>query len=116
MTIFSRYRLLALMKPLAPSIEPSHTIRVRPFDTTYPEEICNIADISEGGIYFRTSLGHYYQGMNVSLTRDFQLRQVAKIDRVERLRHGRSGIAIRILGSSRNNRSLGDSFSASATS
>jgi len=52
---------------------------------------------------FETSFGHYYEGMNVSLARNFQPagpthhKETAKIVRTERLRDGKWGVAIRIL-------------------
>ena len=87
----------------ASQIELLNTVRVRPFDTKYSEDVCNTADVSDNGLYFETSLGHYYEGMNVSLARDLQSddpmnrEEVAKIVRTERLSDSRWGVAIRIL-------------------
>ncbi len=78
-------------------------VRVRPFDTKYSADVCHTSDISENGLYFETSLGHYYEGMNVLLARDFQPagsshdEETAKIVRTQRLSDGRWGVAIRIL-------------------
>ena len=57
---------------IASQMEVLQTVRVRPFDTRYSEDVCNTGDISESGLYFETSFGHYYEGMNVSLARNFQ--------------------------------------------
>ncbi len=90
-------------REIAPRVEPSQTVRVRPFDTRYSEDVCITADISESGLSFETSFGHYYEGMNVSLARNFQAadpmrhEETAKIVRAERLSDGRWGVAIRIL-------------------
>lgn len=83
--------------------EHPQTLRVRPFDTRYSVDVCSTADISESGLYFETSLGHYCEGMNVSLARNFQAadpthrEEIAKIVCMNRLSDGRWGVAIRIL-------------------
>ncbi len=83
--------------------EPSQTVRVRPFDTRYSVDVCNTKEILEGGLYFETPLGHYYEGMNVSLARSFQLadlthrEEIAKIVSLNKLSDGRWGVGIRIL-------------------
>lgn len=88
---------------IATQTEVLHTVRVRPFDTRYSVDVCETADISESGLYFETSLEHYYEGMNVSLARNFQLagethqEETAKIVRTERLSDRRWGVAIRVL-------------------
>ena len=90
-------------RQIAPQIQLLQTVRVRPFDTRYSAAVCNTADISDNGLYFETSLGHYYEGMNVCLARDFKPagathhEETAKIVRTERLSDGKWGVAIRIL-------------------
>jgi hypothetical protein len=90
-------------RQIASQIQFLQTVRVRPFDTRYSADVCNTADISESGLYFETSLGHYYEGMNVLLARNFQPagstqdEETAKIVRTERLSDGKWGVAIRIL-------------------
>jgi hypothetical protein len=90
-------------RQIASQIELLQTVRVRPFDTRYSEDVCNTADISDSGLYFETSVGHYYEGMNVSLARNFQPsgpthhEETAKIVRTERLSDGKWGVAIRVL-------------------
>lgn len=88
---------------IAPRFDLSQTVRVRPFDTRYSEDVCNTADISDSGLYFETSFGHYYEGMNVSLARNFEPagpthhEETAKIVRTERLSDGRLGVVLRVL-------------------
>ena len=90
-------------RQIASQIQFLQTVRVRPFDTRYSADVCNTADISESGLYFESSFGHYYEGMNVLLARNFQPvgstqdEETAKIVRTERLSDGRWGVAIRIL-------------------
>jgi hypothetical protein len=50
----------------------SRTVRVRPFDFHLSEEVCKTANLSRTGLYFETSVGHYYAGMNVSVAWNFQ--------------------------------------------
>lgn len=88
---------------MASQIELSQIVRVRPFDTSYSEDVCNTADVSDCALYFETSFGHYYEGMNVSLARNFRpagpthREEMAKIVRTKRLSDGKWGVAIRIL-------------------
>ncbi len=55
------------------------------------------------GSTLKPRVGHYYEGMNVSLARNFQPagpthhEETAKIVRTERLSDGKWGVAIRIL-------------------
>jgi hypothetical protein len=90
-------------RQIASQIELLQTVRVRPFDTRYSEDVCNTADVSDCGLYFETSFGHYYEGMNVSLARNFlpagptHREETAKIVRTERLSDDKWGVAIRIL-------------------
>ncbi len=87
----------------APRVKLPRTIRVRPFDFRLSEEVCKTANVSRTGLYFETSVGHYYAGMNVSVARNFQSddrmhrEETATVTRVERLNDGRWGVAIRIL-------------------
>jgi hypothetical protein len=96
-------RQIASQIQLASQVQLLQTVRVRPFDTRYSEDVCNTADISDNGLYFETSLGHYYEGMNVSLARNFppagqtHHEETAKIVRTERLSDSKWGVAIRIL-------------------
>jgi hypothetical protein len=86
-----------------PRLKLSWPTRVCPLDSRYAEEVCTTENVSKNGLYFKTSLGHYYAGMNVSVARNFQptdpihCKETAKVVRVERLEDGRWGVAIRIL-------------------
>ena len=56
----------------APRAKLSRCVRVRPFDFRLSEEVCMTANVSRSGLYIETTVGHYYAGMNVSVTRNFQ--------------------------------------------
>jgi|SRR4029077_14952787 hypothetical protein len=87
----------------APRVKLSQPVRIRPLDDRYSEEVSNTENVSKSGLYFKTSSGHYYEGMNVSVVRNFHAgdpqhrEETAKVVRVERLSDGRWGVAIRIL-------------------
>jgi hypothetical protein len=87
----------------APRAKLPRIIRVRPFDLCLPEEVCITTNFSKTGLYFETSVRHYYAGMNVSVARNFHAddpvhrEESAKIIRVEKLEDGKWGVAIRIL-------------------
>jgi len=72
-------------------------------DSQYAKEVCTTENVSKNGLYFKTSLGHYYAGMNVCVARNFQptdpiyCEEAAKVVRVERINDGRWGVAIRFL-------------------
>ena len=89
-----------------PRAKLSQPIRVRPYDSRCPEEICITQNVSRKGFYFETSLGHYFSGMDVRVTRNFHLgdpmnrEEVGDIVRVEKLETSKWGVAIRILTSS----------------
>ena len=78
-------------------------MRVRPYDSHLPEEICVTQNVSRRGFYFETSLGHYFSGMYVHVTRNFHpgdpmsCEETADVVRVERLETGKWGVAIRLL-------------------
>jgi PilZ domain len=87
----------------APRAKLPRRIRVRPFDFRLSEEVCMTANVSRTGLYIETSAGHYYAGMNVSVTRNFEpedtihREETGTVTRVEKLNDGRWGVAIRIL-------------------
>ena len=76
---------------------------MRPSDFRLSEEVCTTANVSRTGLYIATSFGHYYEGMNVFVVRNFQpgdtvhRDETAKVMRVERLSDDKWGVAIRIL-------------------
>src|SRR5260370_3782148 len=87
----------------APRVKLPRRVRVRPFDFRLSEEVCMTANVSRTGLYIETAAGHYNAGMNVSVTRNFQpedrmhREETGTVTRVERLKDGRWGVAIRIL-------------------
>jgi hypothetical protein len=86
-----------------PRAKLSQPMRVRPYDSHLPEEICVTKNVSRGGFYFETSRGHYFAGMYAHVTRNFQKgdgmsrEEVGHVVRVERLKTGMSGVAVHIL-------------------
>ncbi len=83
----------------APRVTLSRTVLVRPFDFRLPEEVCTTANLSRTGLYFESSFGHYYAGMDALVAWNFQPddTETAKVMRVTRLSDGKWGVAIRIL-------------------
>jgi hypothetical protein len=87
----------------SPRVEFSQSIRVRPVDAEYPPETCSTVDISKEGLYFETGRQHYYPGMEVRLTRNPQLGDLAdeeeraSVVRVNQLPDGTCGVAVRII-------------------
>jgi hypothetical protein len=85
-----------------PRVKLSQPMRVRPYNSQLPEEICVTQNVSRKGFYFETSLGHYRPGMYVRVTRNFHAGDpVSREDegdvvRVEKLKTGKWGVAIRI--------------------
>lgn len=83
-------------------INQSQTIRIRPAQPDVPEEIRTTLNVSWDGLYFATSLGHYFPGMVVYVTRDFQWNdpmnreEQGTVVRVDILKRGRWGIAIHV--------------------
>jgi hypothetical protein len=86
-----------------PRAKLSQPVRVRPFDSHCPEEIGVTQNVSRKGLYFETLQGHYFSGMEVYVTRNFNPRdpmshdEAGEVVRVERLANGKWGVAIRIL-------------------
>lgn len=86
-----------------PRAKLSQPVRVRPFESRYPEETGVTENVSRKGLYFETPLGHYFAGMEVYVTRNFNPRdpmshdEAGEVVRVERVKNGKWGVAIRIL-------------------
>ncbi len=78
-------------------------VRVCPCDPRYSEEVCTTLNVSRNGLYFATSTGHYFPGMNVIVTLNFrwddpmQREYIGDVVRLERLEDGKWGVAVRIL-------------------
>jgi hypothetical protein len=89
--------------PRTPRAKLSQPMRVRPYDSHLPEEICVTKNVSRKGFYFETSLAHYFPGMYAHVTRNFHksdclsLEEAAHVVRVERLKTGMAGVAVHIL-------------------
>ena len=86
-----------------PRAKVSQPMRVRPYNSPLPEEICTTQNVSRKGFYFHSSLGHYFAGMYVYVTRNFHAddsmgrEEAGDVVRVERLATGKWGVAIRLL-------------------
>jgi hypothetical protein len=88
----------------APRAKISLPIRVRPFDSKYPEEICTTLNISRDGLFFVTSAGHYlelyFRHMKVHVMRNFQpndpanQEEIGDVVRMEGPKDGKWGVAI----------------------
>ena len=80
----------------------SETVYIRPADSKYAKEQCTTLDVSWDGLYFATSIGHYFPGMVVYITRDYRTNdptrkeEQGRVMRVDKLREGRWGIAVRL--------------------
>ena len=90
----------------APRAKISLPIRVRSFDSKYPEEICTSLNMSRDGLYFVTTAGHflelYFRSRKVRVTRNFQpndpanQEEIGDVVRVEGPKDGKWGVAIRV--------------------
>jgi DNA-binding NarL/FixJ family response regulator len=85
-----------------PRTNLSQAVRIRPFDPTLQPDDCTTFNSSENGLYFATSKGHYFLGMNVYVTCDFQPEKpmdrtvVGVVTRIEKLEGDNCGVAIHI--------------------
>src|SRR5579863_8960384 len=83
-------------------VEQSRTVRIRPAEAQYAEEIRTTLNVSWDGFYFATSIAHYYSGMIVHVTRDFESKdrsireEEGTVVRVDKLREGRWGVAVHL--------------------
>jgi hypothetical protein len=79
-----------------PRAKLSQPMRIRPYDSHLPEEICVTQNVSQKGSYFESSLGHYF-GMYVYLTRNFHAdnpmsrEEAAHVVRVEKAKSRQVG-------------------------
>lgn len=86
----------------SPRIPQSQKIRIRPAESQYAEEIRTTLNVSWDGFYFATSMGHYFPGMVVYVTRPFHSSDRAKreeqgsVVRVDKLKEGRWGVAVHV--------------------
>jgi hypothetical protein len=90
-------------------IKQSQTIRIRPAEPNYAEEIRATLNVSWDGLYFATSMEHYSPGMIVYVTRDFywndpkNREERGTIVRVDKLKEGRWGVAVQLARDVRKN-------------
>jgi len=83
-------------------INQSETVRIRPVESQYAEEIRPTLNVTWDGLYFATSIGHYFSGMNVYVARDFQSsdptnrEKPGTVMRVDKLKAGRWGVAVHL--------------------
>jgi hypothetical protein len=81
----------------------SESVLICPCDPEYTEEVCTTLNVSRTGLYFATSVDHYFPGMNVIVTLNFhsdspmQQEYIGDVVRLERLEDCKWGVAIRIL-------------------
>jgi hypothetical protein len=81
-------------------INQSQTVRIRPVDSQYAEEIRTTLNVSWEGLYFATSIGDYFSGMVVNVTRDYRStdpvnrEEQGTVLRVDKLKKGRWGVAV----------------------
>jgi hypothetical protein len=80
----------------------SYTFRIRPIESQYAEEIRTTLNVSWDGLYFATSLGHYFSGMTVYVTGNFRSNdptnreEQGTVVRVDKLKEGRWGVAVHL--------------------
>jgi hypothetical protein len=78
----------------------SQTVRIRPAESQYAQEIRPTLNVTWDGLYFATSIGHYFSGMNVYVARNFQSSDPANrekqgtVVRVDKLKESRWGVAV----------------------
>jgi hypothetical protein len=83
-------------------VDQSWTVRIRPAESQFPEEIRTTLNVSWDGFYFATSMGHYFAGMIVYVTPDFHANDPkhkedqGTVVRVDKLKEGRWGVAIHL--------------------
>ena len=80
----------------------SQTVRIRPAESQYAQEIRPTLNVTWDGLYFATSIGHYFSGMNVYVARNFQSSDPANrekqgtVVRVDKLKESRWGVAVHL--------------------
>jgi hypothetical protein len=89
-----------------PRTNLSQIVRIRRFDPSWPPEYCTTSNVSEDGLYFATSEGHFTLGINVYVTSDFRPNSLINyamegvVVRVDRLENEKWGVAIHIFSPS----------------
>ncbi|HXA78998.1 MAG TPA: PilZ domain-containing protein [Candidatus Acidoferrales bacterium] len=112
---------VAAWPPFKPAVEPaskapedartrkrlkvSLPVHVRPFDARFAEieDVGQVVDFTRDGLYFKTSMPHYFLGMRLIVTFPFgekvsaHRKFLASVVRLEHLEHDSRGIAVRFL-------------------
>jgi hypothetical protein len=89
-----------------PRTNLSQVVRVRRFDPSWPPEYCTTLNVSQDGLYFVTSEGHYVPGINLYVTSDFRpnssinYAMAGVVVRVDKLEGVKWGVAIHIFSPS----------------
>jgi hypothetical protein len=87
---------------LQPRTNLSQVVRIRRFDPSWPPEYYTTSNVSQDGLYFSTSEGHYTLGINVYVTSDFRpnssinYAMAGVVVRVDKLENDKWGVAIHI--------------------
>jgi hypothetical protein len=111
----------AAWPPFKPAVEPaskapedartrkrlkvSLPVHVRPFDARFAEieDVGQVVDFTRDGLYFKTSMPHYFVGMRLIVTFPFgekvsaHRKFLASVVRLEHLENDSRGIAVRFL-------------------
>jgi hypothetical protein len=83
-------------------INQSQTVRIRPAESQYAQEIRPTLNVTRDGLYFATSIGHYFSGMIVFVAQDFHPAASANqetqgtVVRVDKLKEGRWGVGVHL--------------------
>jgi hypothetical protein len=86
-------------------LKVSLPVHLRPFDARYMEieDIGQVVDFTRDGLYFKTSMPHYFVGMRLIVTFPFgekvsaHRKFLATVVRLEHLESDSRGIAVRFL-------------------
>src|SRR5712692_6624313 len=74
-------------------------IRIRHVDSSQADEVGTMIDLSRDGLYFTAKSSHYEAGMQLRVTLPGSGSEcTCEVVRIERLKNGRLGIGVRILG------------------
>ena len=87
------------------SLKVSLPVHVRPFDARFTEieDVGQVVDFTRDGLYFKTSMPHYFVGMRLIVTFPFgekisaHRKYLASVVRLEQLENDARGIAVRFL-------------------
>lgn len=88
-----------------PRLKISLPVHIRPFDARYAEieDVGQVMDFTRDGLFFLTSMPHYYVGMRLIVTFPYgdkvsaHRRMLATVVRLDHLEGGARGVAVRVL-------------------